>query len=90
MRGRPIRLPFGGFFELDFQRSLNSKNMGSDAAPGRALEPQVDGTAPNLETVKLDMLDGLREHRAHDPKLPIKSLRLEPEQLRDHERHRPR
>jgi hypothetical protein len=78
-----------GSFELDFQRSLNRKNMGNDVASGLTREPQIDGTGTDLDTVKFDMLDRLWEHRTDNPKLAIKPIRMEPEQLHNHERHRP-
>lgn len=81
---------FTDSFELDFQRSLNRKNMGNDAASGLTREPQIDGRGPDFDTVKRDILDRFREHRTDNPKRAIKSIWTEPEQLHNHERHRPR
>jgi hypothetical protein len=64
--------------------------MGNDVASGLTREPQIDGRGPDLDTVKLDILERLWEHRTDNPKRAIKPIRMEPEQLYNHERHRPR
>ena len=84
-----ICLMFADSFELDFKCPLNRKNMGNDVASGFTRKPKIDGTGTNLYTVKFDMVNRLWEHRTDNPKLAIKPIRVEPEQLHNHERHRP-